>query len=367
MRDHGQFRQPDRAPESGQSERSPFWSVRSVAIIFIALIATGFGFYFKSHASPGAAPADFSRYSSQYIDVYESVPVDSVTMAVTLGQGFLNPNYGRYDTLVGLRPRGYTYFHERVDISLTAAQPSASVTMMITSNIKPVTGKGEPGVATLNLGPVLPFKGMRSDGDKATARAERFAMQVSLSGSGRYWSGSVFFDAVPVIYQENGSVFGHLPSVGAHDVLYPPTDCLYVGYDRKTGQVKDVGSSFFSPPLPAVERIQSFGCPNHISSTEVFQNIVPALRNDVIDYANPAVDTVNDSDYTWHSAGCCGMEPAFKETSPESVDSQNKASFYAGIAFGVAGSAAIAIVQEVPVTRKRKRLTTGALAQQSDA
>jgi hypothetical protein len=360
MRDDGQSRRPERAAESGQSERSPHWPIRLAAIIFIALIATGFGLHFKSHASPGTPPADFNSYSPQYINVYESVLVDSITMTVTLGQGFLNPNYGRYDTLVGLRPRDFTYFHERVDINLTADQPSASVTMMITSNIKPITDKSEPGVGTLNLGPVLLFKGTRSDGAIAIAHAERFAMQVSLSGSGRYWSGSVFFDSVPVIFEENGSVFGHLPSVGAYDVLYPPTDCLYVGYDRKTGQAKDVGSPFFSPPLPAAERIQGFGCPNNISSTEVIQNIVPTLKNDVIDYANPAVDTGSNSDYTWHSAGCCGMEPAFKETSPESVDSQNQASFYAGISFGVAGSAAIALVQEIPAARKRKPSATGA-------
>jgi hypothetical protein len=351
MSDDVQFRHREQSSEMGRPARSEFRPVRFIMISLILLTAGAAGLHFKSYANPGTEPPAFSSNPPQYINVYVSTPVISVTVNVTLGQGWLNPNYGRYDSPVNLRPQGFTKFHEKVDITVKPAGPGAPVTM-ITSNIKPLT-EG-------NSGPVLPLKsgpGRPTD----ISKAQRFAMPVSLSryGPGNTWYGSVFFDSILVIFERNGSVFGHLPSVGAYDVLYPPTGCLEAGYDRRTGQLKDVTSDFFGPPLPATERTVGLGCPNNISSTEVIQHIVPALRNYLVDYTNPAVDSGNDADYVWHSAGIDGLEPAFKEASPEALDSQNQAAFYSGIAFGVAGSAFIAFIQEFPRSRKRKSSKDG--------
>jgi hypothetical protein len=345
MRNDGQFRQPEHASGMACQTHSKFRSLRFMAIALISLAATAVGLYFKSHANPGTEPSSFSSTPPQYINVYVSIPVTSVTVNVTLGQGEFNPNYGRFDSLVNLPTQGSMQLGEKVDITIKPAQSGTPVAI-ITSNIKPVAFPVSE--------PVLPLKS-RSNRPTEIAQAERFAMPVSLfQSSSNTWDGSVLFGSIPVIFVRNGSVFGHLPSVGAYDVLYPPTTCLEAGYDRRTGQLKDVTSDFFGPSLPVTEQIQGLGCPNNISSTETIQHIVPALKNDLVDYANPAVDSGNDADYVWRSTGIDGLEPAFKETSPEAVDSQNQAAFYSGIAFGVAGSAFIALIQEFPGSRKRK-------------
>lgn len=108
--------------------------------------------------------------------------------------------------------------------------------------------------------------------------------------------------------------------------------------------------------IPAGERTKSFGCPFNISHyTEVIDNMVPALKNEQIDYTIPSVDSGSDIDYIWHSNGISGLEPIFKATNLDAVDSQNQAAFISGIAFGVAGAAAIAVVQELPKDPSHKR------------
>jgi hypothetical protein len=70
------------------------------------------------------------------------------------------------------------------------------------------------------------------------------------------------------------------------------------------------------------------------------------LRDEQVVYSIPSADVNGDIDYEWHSVG----EPTFKATDPDAIDSQNQAAFISGIAFGVAASAALAFVGELPKT-----------------
>ncbi|HKA55881.1 MAG TPA: hypothetical protein VKJ47_19690, partial [Candidatus Binatia bacterium] len=166
-------------------------------------------------------------------------------------------------------------------------------------------------------------------------------------GQGNTWYGSVFFTSVPIIFQDNGSTFGHLPSVAAYSYLFPPTPVLEGGYDARTGQLKNVflgGSS----RVPSRERKVDFYPSNFQASyTEAIQQIVPALNDRQTAYMNPSTDSANDADYVWHSNSVDGMEPTFKAIDPNAADAQSQAAFYSGIAFGVAGAALIALVQEI--------------------
>jgi hypothetical protein len=297
----------------------------------------------KSHANPGAEPSSFREQPPQYINVYETNPQIPITVTVTLGQGDLSANYGKYPPPIKLRAQGFTGFHERVEITARSAGSITPDTIMLTSSTRPLI-RGPEGITT---GPVLRLKSSPR-GPTAVAQAEKFAVPLGRGGD-------VFFDSVPIIFQDNGSTFAHLPSVGAYDFLRPPTDCLVAGYDRRTGQLKNVSSPFFSPPVPAGDRTEYFGCPFYVSHyTEVIDNIAPVLRNEQIDYMNPLVNSTSGIDYTWHSNSTFGLDPTFKATDPNAIDSQNQAAFISGIAFGVAGAAAIAIVQELPKERRRK-------------
>lgn len=156
-----------------------------------------------------------------------------------------------------------------------------------------------------------------------------------------------------------------LPSVGAYSYLYLPVPILVGGYDPRTGQLKNVFPGG-STGIPAGERTEDFYPPNQPSYTEVIQHIVPALSNRQTAYMNPSADSANDADYAWHSNTIDGLEPTFEAIDLNAADSHTQAAFYAGIAFGVAGSAVIALIQEIPAERKRKSSTSGAQNRQTE-
>jgi hypothetical protein len=312
---------------------------RPLLFLVIFLVALIFGFCFHSNANPGAEPPTLRGQPSQYINVYETNALVPIAVTVILGQGDFSPNYGKYTSPIGLPAQGFKGFHEVVKITTGPGNPG---TVILTSSTRPLAGFA---------GEKLPAVG-RGTGQSGTIF--QFAVQVPL----RQGDGFVFFDSVPIINQDNGSTFGHLPSVGAYDYLRPPTPCLEVGYDRRTGKLKNVASDLLgsSAAIPAGERTESFGCPfNPSSYTEVIDHIVPVLKNEQIDYMNPALNGNSDVDYAWRSNSIDGLAPIFKATDPNAVDSQNQAAFISGIAFGVAGAAAIAIVQELPEVSKRRR------------
>jgi hypothetical protein len=326
-------------------------------IVLILLAASSVGFYFKSRANPGTEPPDFRRWPPQYINVYLTNPLNSsipITVTVILGRGWLNPNYGTYGP-AELREPGFSGFHEEVDVRVTSTGSVAPGAIIITSSIRP-TGVGAPGAGpTASALSVAQLKSAKGP----LAKPDRFAVSVPLSSdSGDTWSGAVFFDSVPIVFQDNGSTFGHLPSAGAYSYLYPPTSVLEGGYDRRTGKLKNISIGLgISSAIPSGERAEYYGPSNHASFTERVENIVPALSNRQVAYMNPPSDSDNNTDYVWHSTGFDGLEPVFKAADLNAADSQNQDAFYAGLAFGVAGAALIALVQEIPKERERKSIS----------
>jgi hypothetical protein len=130
-----------------------------------------------------------------------------------------------------------------------------------------------------------------------------------------------------------------------------------------TGQLRNC--SRLDPPstpqrTPAGYSRKYFWIPQNTTSyTESLNNIVPALGDSPIDYAIPSVNSASASNYAWSSSGSLNggtqnLEPIFRATNPDALNSQNQAAFYSGIAFGVAGAAAIAIIPELP-----KKLPSG--------
>jgi hypothetical protein len=337
MVDDGQSRELERAPEAAQPELSTYNPLRLIIIVLILFVAVVLGLHFKSRASPGTEPSSFSSQPPQYINVYERYFSIPVALTVTLGQ---YPNLTT-TTAAELRSEGYTDFFEEVDVTASPPQSASLGIIMISSNIAPLSAPlpGSPDK-------VIPIEN--------PSKSQRFVVQVTLTPdlNGKL-SGTVYFGPIPIIYANNGSVFGHLPSIGALEE--GTSNSLYAYYANTTGQLREVTFGVLDPFIHKIPGDTGIflARPLNLSYTETLGNIVPALRSQQIDYAVPPM-TVNGIDYVW--SGCCGsLEPAFKETDPDAVDSQNQAAFYSGIAFGVAGAAAIALVQEIPEHRKRKR------------
>jgi hypothetical protein len=355
--DVGHSEKPEPTPQA-QPVRSTYRLFRLTIIVLILLAAASTGFHFKSRANPGEEPSSFSGQPPQYINVYVTNPGIRINVTVTLGQGFFNPNYDRYGP-VDLHAQGFTDFLENVAFTATYTGSGGPGSVIITSSIRPLAGARDP-IAQLGS----PASVVRlTDAVGTLAQADRFAAFFPLStGQGNSWSGTVSFDSVPIIFQDNGSVFGHLPSVAAYSYLYPPSAVLEGGYDAGTGQLKNVFLAGPSSRVPVGERAEDFYAPNHQASyTEVVQQVVPALSNAQTAYMNPSVDSASDADYVWQSNGIDGLEPVFKMIDLSAADSQNQAAFYSGIAFGLAGAAVIALVQEIPSEgRKRKSSTSGA-------
>ena len=350
MADVGQSEKPQAEPV-----RSGYRLLRLIIIILILLLAASIGFHFKSRANPGEDPSSFSGQPPQYINVYVTNPGIRIKVTVTLGQGFFNPDYDRYGP-IDLHAQGFTDFLENVDFTATYTGSGGPGAIIITSSIRPVAG-AKDSIAQ----PGSPKSVVRlTDAAGTLAQADRFAAFFPLStGQGNSWSGTVSFDSVPIIFQDNGSVFGHLPSVAAYSYLYPPSAVLEGGYDAGTGQLKNVFLAGPFSTVPAGEREEVFYAPNFQASyTEVVQQIVPALGNTQTAYMNPSVDGASDADYMWQSNGIDGLEPVFKMIDLNAADSQNQAAFYSGIAFGLAGAAVIALAQEIPSERRKRKSST---------
>jgi uncharacterized membrane protein len=361
--------------DDGQSAKpTVFVYLRPIIILGILLLAVGIGCDAKSQSNPGTAPPSFKNQSLQHINVYETDYADfTIAVTVTFGQGYLSDDTGRFASPTGASPtelskQGYTDFIEKVDVTarpdgFLAGRPAGSVrppTIVITSSTQPLAGIAAVRAGAPTATPVFRLHWYRASQLTSVSQAERFAVPIQLSQvQSNTWSGSAFFGPIPIIYQDNGSAFGHLPSIASDDPLGRLAPVLAAEYDRKTGELRNVVaiSSPASAEIPAGDRSKALGTPVlNISYTEVIESIAPALNNEPIDYSIPPVDNSSDIDYRWHSNGVSGLDPIFKATDPNAVNFQNQAAFISGIAFGVAGAAAIAIVQELPKERKRKTL-----------
>jgi hypothetical protein len=129
-------------------------------------------------------------------------------------------------------------------------------------------------------------------------------------------------------------------------------------YEAQTGQLRNVAIPD-SYAIPAGERTVDFYPPNSDASyAEVIQHLAPALSNMQISDMSPSPDSAGDADYTWHSNSIDGLEPTFQAIDLNAAGFQTQAAFYSGIAFGLAGAAVIALVQEIRGKREDESLTS---------
>jgi hypothetical protein len=296
--------------------------------LIILFIAAASGFYYKSHADPGIEPTSFRNQPPEYINVYETNPRDPVSIHV-----YLTQSPYPYPELKPLRSHGFTYFREEITVTVRSIRSAPPGAVTIVSNTKPPASFDQKPVPIRN-----PLPG------------QKFVLRLSLerdhrSDSSVTWSGIAEFGWIPIIFEDNGSIFGHLPSIGAFDFSEGNPPDLLRRNKRGTRQ-----SIYMRPgtDLTAPHGGQLFWNPSNILYSEEVQNLVPLLKTEQIDYLTPSASSNDDTNDVWHSTGCCGLEPTFKATDPDAADSQGKAAFISGIAFGVAGAAAIAVVQELP-------------------
>jgi hypothetical protein len=335
-----------------------------VRLIIIGIVLSGaiiFGFHFKSRANPGTEPSSFGSQPPQYINVFESNPGIPVTVSVAFKQYDIDP--AMYN--VKLHSEGFTEFLESVGVTASPPPSVSPGTILITSSTAPNLAAAESAAGLVPDHQQASVKIRNGYGEKM------FVTPVTLSReSDGTWDGDVEFGLVPIIFQDNGSVFGHLPSVGNDEHNSGGVPPLFVEYMHTTGQIRYAtvdtipnlppNENLYDPSLWVTTRGDQgvlFDGPENISYSEGIIKIAPALRSQLVGFVTPPMNVVDDSDYDWNSK--FPLEPLFRDTDPDAAGSESQAAFYAGIAFGVAGSAAIALVQEIR-PRNRKPPKSGA-------
>jgi hypothetical protein len=164
------------------------------------------------------------------------------------------------------------------------------------------------------------------------------------------------FQTSKVIEGTNASSYGHLPSVNAlgYAIQYQTLNpyILILGENNASGHLAHiiVGPYNDNPPPREVNGNSGIFYPARSSVTEVLTGVATILKTEQVDYISPSGNMVGDN-YRWQGSG--DLEPIFKVTNQDAVQTESNNAFLAGIAFGVAGGAAIAVIQEVP-KRKRK-------------
>jgi len=313
---------------------------RSIMFLLILSAALTAGFYYKFNSDPGEAPSVFRNHAPQYLNIFltlaqiEQNPTVNVTVNLERDNSELDPNAPST-----LNTSGLSTFSEFVNIELDSGHPIPQGRIAIVSSDEPSDPnsiKDRPSQEFVSIDPIE---------------------TVGKTSRGQFESAAVAaFDDVPIFWEGDGSIYGHLPSVNIIQWSNGNVPNIVAEFNKKSGQIVKSeidfsGQPYGSPPaFAAVSRADGTDVFWEIASftvTEVIEGIGPVLANDQIDYMNPPT-TDSSFNYQWSFTGCCGIEPTFKLTDPETIDSQNKDAFISGIAFGVAGAAAIAVVQELP-------------------
>ncbi len=317
-----------------------------ITFLLIVIGATWAGFHYKSLASPGTEPARFRSQAPQHLHVYFSA--GNVTKArVVVYLGLDN----------GLNTQGYTYANDIVHIHVTYAHPVSQRKIIVISSTRPyVFGRSFIKAPPATRRFVRAVRLLREGGPNSRGEQTYYAL--------------LGFARIPIFFENRGSIYGHLPSVsfsqypqeGTVVLAYfaPRTGKLLraVTYDVSRGascQPNGRPSPRIGKPHPTecVRFSELSGLSGRNLAAEYIRNVAATLNSDQIDYMNPSLSGVT-GDYIWQSAACCDLEPTFKLTDPVATDSQSSAAFYSGIAFGVAGTALIAALQELREKRKRK-------------
>lgn len=166
-----------------------------------------------------------------------------------------------------------------------------------------------------------------------------------------------------VLDETKDSTFGRLPAVGLQDIsnLYIPyapevlaeryPDSLtYRDVIMNPTPVKTVLDRLANPQnykTPYGGPADLFWKPQSLAITEELVDAAPIFQSEVTRNVAPAGTLIGDN-YVWHGSGL--LNPTFETASESATNDESNAAFLAGIFFGVAGAAAIALVQEFPET-----------------
>jgi len=338
--------------EPRQKRRSLLKGWRPLLFLLAVLVAIGAGLHFKTLAEPGRESVQFADEALPSFNIFVSDPRISVSLSADV--------YCNLPTSTDI-------------VACTTASSMAHVIFYLTADAPPSLRSSGIVLMTSSIGAAgprsdaLPFSSYSVPPGNARIYEQEFNVADLQSGG----SSSADFYLPNVLEKMRGSVFGKLPAIGNLDQFegsYPSMltefrpgttsieDLIYLP-SLKPGQPQTDDSSAYQTINGDPAKL--FWRPNVLSITDTLENFTGVIGTQQIDYMTPA-GTVSGENYVWNSSS--ELQPNFKSTDPEATDSQSNNAFISGIFLGIAGAAAIALIQELP-----ERVTLGRRGRNSPA
>lgn len=307
-----------------------FESWRLPVFILITAATASLGFYLKSAADPGAESKQFASQAPLTLDFYVSNPDMSLSIQLFIYQ----MNHSDKVSVFVQVPN-----NDNGDILALSSLPDQGGQL---HRLTPP--KEAPYVAHIGQPYISYYANVLKN---ASAVPQQIENNFSVE--------EFDFTTSKVIDNTDSSSYGHLPSINALYDAIPYQDeapCILSNVNS-AGRISKIyidpyGTVCLHVPGRGIEG--AFFPTTQVSTAEVLTGIAPEFKTEEVNYINPPGD-IDGGDYVWESAS--SLEPIFELTNQDAIQAESNNGFMAGIAFGVAGGAAVAVVQEIP-RRKRK-------------
>jgi hypothetical protein len=330
---------------TGRVRKSTLKGWRPLALLLILAIGAAAGLHFKILSAPGTEDQQFANQYPLKLDILVSNPRISIQVTDGISQTSDDsaveyvsskievPQHLRGTILVlaslrGHLPRPYSFYR-----------------------LAPPPPTGDPS----NL--QMPINAL-------------FAAEIPVGGfanaPGVFHYDLGLFNTGPVIDYTNGAAYGNLPDIGSfggRNIEGHLSPAVLGEEDTQPGRLRDIVTypvqQRGNPTQPSSYRTPHGGAgalfwfPQRFSVSEELINVAPVFHAGPLDYVDPQGALQGDN-YIWNSRADANfqptldLQPTFELTNLGATQSESDDAFLAGIMFGLAGAAAIALVQEIP-------------------
>jgi hypothetical protein len=317
-----------------KDEQTQFNGLQFLMLLLITVVAVGIGIHFKSAADPGTESKQFASQPPLTLDFYVS-----------------NPD-------ISLKVQIYIYQMKDADKETVTAQ--AKIPRGETGSILMLSSLPQEGGQTPRLTPPPPSDVTNASADMNQKPYDSYYYtEVPLpNGQGTAANGFsdlvAYFKSSKTTENTNASSYGHLPSVDAlgRDISYQTLNpyVLILGERNASGKLSHIVVGPYADYVPSYNANSGVFYPTNTSVAETLTGVAATLQKEQIDYISPSGNILGHN-YVWQSVA--DLEPIFKVTNQDAIQEENNDAFLAGIAIGVAGGAAIAVIQAVPKRRRK--------------
>lgn len=302
-------------------------NLRFYIIVLIAAATTSFGFHLKSAADPGAESKQFASKPPLDLNFYVSNPHMSLSIQLFI----------------------YQMKHsDLVDVFVQATVPNNETGDILTLSD---VADGEGQLHRLTPPPDINRGHIGQPYDSYYANILKNVETIPAQIENNFSVEEFDFRTSKVIESTNASTYGHLPSINAlyEAIPYQDIDPCIVSTLNSSGKLSHIIIDPYGTEC-LFGKLKGAFYPTKASTAQILTGIAPEFKTKEVNYINPPGNIYGDN-YVWESNS--PLEPIFQLTDQDAIKGESNNDFLAGIFFAVAGGAAIAIVQEFKIRRRK--------------